>query len=436
MQSTKRICISSLYIGTSHLEKDLVCYCYLYFKITFCFFLLKINCLSERKSKYKDLDMTILLDYNRSTREAITLENGRRVIDSSKLSLLPLVCKNANVNFYLTPNLSGWRKWIQRKQKWNELSSLHHMKLYIFDDNLVISGANLSDTYFTNRQDRYVLIRNSPLLCDYFDQLIKSVSKFSFLLRRDGEFSLHSDWHYDPRRYFHQSMFQKRAQQEIMQLNERFALQNSNITDTDTIVFPLLQMRSIGIKDEEHFTSSLFQSLPPQSLLHMATGYFNLTKAYQTLLLNRSDKDSKISILMASENANGFFNGNGILRYIPLVYTHYVKNFLKRIQANNGIRIWYYNRPDWSFHAKGIWLFSSNFAMTIVGSTNFGYRSVYRDNEAQIVIVTKNKQLVQTFEKEHRHLTANSKLIHDSNDDLPKVPFWVSCFATFFRSYF
>src|SRR5699024_3097945 len=183
--------------------------------------------------------------------------------------LLPLVRDGADVNFYLTIKLSGWRSWIQRTPKWNELSSLHHMKLYIFDDNLIISGANLSDMYFTNRQDRYVLIRDSPQICNYFDQLIKTVSKFSMALQQDGQFRLHSDWKYDPRKYWHQSMFQKCAQEEISKLNEQFSTEKVDLASADTIVFPLLQMKSLGINDEEQFTSSLIQSCPAESRLHL-----------------------------------------------------------------------------------------------------------------------------------------------------------------------
>lgn len=383
------------------------------------------------------MDLTFLFDYNRATRESISTEHGQQVVSSSKSVLLPLVRNGAKVNFYLTSKLSGWRNWIQRKQKWNELCSLHHMKLYLFDDNLVISGANLSDTYFTNRQDRYLLIRDSPQICDYFDQLIKTVSKFSMKLQNDGEFKLHSNWKYDPTKYWHQSMFRKSAQKEIVQLNEQFSSDEVDLEKADTVIFPLLQMKSIGINDEEQFTASLIQSCPNESSLHLATGYFNLTKAYQKTLLTRQNQ-TPTSILMASEEANGFFNGNGILRFIPLVYTHYTKSFFKRSRGHNenDIAIWYYNRPDWSFHAKGIWLFAPKFFMTVVGSTNFGYRSVYRDNEAQIVILSKNKRLECSFYDEHRALIADSRPILDEKEDLPKVPFWVSCFATLFRSYF
>ncbi|KAJ6219932.1 hypothetical protein RDWZM_005744 [Blomia tropicalis] len=418
VKSKKRISISSLYIGTSHLEHDLV------------------NKIYETKIKNSNLDLDILLDYNRATRETITKVDGQLQKESSKSILLPLVQRGANVNFYLTLKLSGWRTWIQKRPKWNELSSLHHMKLYIFDDNLIISGANLSDTYFTNRQDRYVLIRDSSLVCDYFQQLIKEVSNFSLTLNDDGNFNLNREWKYDPRKYSHQKLFRTCAQNKIRALNEKFSnITEANLNEKDTVMFPLLQMKSIGINDEEQFTSNLIENCPEQSVMHMATGYFNLTKTYQMILLNRINK-IPMSILMASEEANGFFEGNGILQYIPLVYTHYVRIFLQRIRKEQNINILYYNRPSWSFHAKGIWLFGSRYFLTVIGSTNFGYRSVYRDNEAQLVILSNDERLREMFRDEHRYLVTDSRAILDKDHDLPKVPFWVSCFATLFRSYF
>ena len=41
----------------------------------------------------------------------------------------------------------------------NELLGVYHIKYYLFDDNVIISGANLADHYFENRRDRYVLIK-------------------------------------------------------------------------------------------------------------------------------------------------------------------------------------------------------------------------------------------------------------------------------------
>jgi phosphatidylserine/phosphatidylglycerophosphate/cardiolipin synthase-like enzyme len=52
-----------------------------------------------------------------------------------------------------------------------ELLGVHHMKLYMFDDTIIIGGANLSDIYFTHRQDRYIVIKNNTALTNWIAQL-------------------------------------------------------------------------------------------------------------------------------------------------------------------------------------------------------------------------------------------------------------------------
>jgi len=47
-----------------------------------------------------------------------------------------------------------------------EVMGVHHQKIYIFDDKVVLGGANLSKNYFLNRKDRYICI-NSAELSDY-----------------------------------------------------------------------------------------------------------------------------------------------------------------------------------------------------------------------------------------------------------------------------
>uniref|UniRef100_A0A1B0BLK9 CDP-diacylglycerol--glycerol-3-phosphate 3-phosphatidyltransferase n=1 Tax=Glossina palpalis gambiensis TaxID=67801 RepID=A0A1B0BLK9_9MUSC len=53
------------------------------------------------------------------------------------------------------------KRWIP--PRWNELLGLQYMKIYLCDDAVLISGANLSNDYFTNRQDRYILIEDKTL---------------------------------------------------------------------------------------------------------------------------------------------------------------------------------------------------------------------------------------------------------------------------------
>ena len=81
-------------------------------------------------------------------------------------------------------------------QRWNEVVGLQHCKVYIFDDSEIISGANLSSDYFTDRwlnlimflfllqsphicgrQDRYVVVENCPGLADYYESYIDCIGE-------------------------------------------------------------------------------------------------------------------------------------------------------------------------------------------------------------------------------------------------------------------
>jgi len=56
-----------------------------------------------------------------------------------------------------------------------------------------VYSANLSELYFTHRQDRYVMLTNCPSLADFFDRLISSVQRYSFHLQPDDSVQLTDD---------------------------------------------------------------------------------------------------------------------------------------------------------------------------------------------------------------------------------------------------
>lgn len=140
-----RISIASLYIGTGVLERRLL-------EIT------KESILNEKSLKFN-----ALLDYQRGTRGEV----------NSKSLLQGFVCDNperCNVSLYQTPRLQGsWSKALP--SRYNELVGLQHIKLYIADDSVILSGANCSNDYFTQRQDRYVEIQD-PDLANFYCELI------------------------------------------------------------------------------------------------------------------------------------------------------------------------------------------------------------------------------------------------------------------------
>ena len=68
-----------------------------------------------------------------------------------------------------------------------------------------------------------------------------------------------------------------------------------------------------------------------------------------------------------------------------------------------------YQREGWTFHAKGLWYtpsmsISSLPCLTMVGSPNFGYRSVSKDLETQVTILTTNRGLQEQMGQEQSKL--------------------------------
>lgn len=170
-EAKKRITLASLYLGTGKLEKAFV------------------DTISENDNFCNgNLKVNVLLDYAR----------GSRYKNNSRTMLLPLLkTKQANcqICLYHTPFLRGLKKKLA-PERFNEIFGLQHMKLYIFDDYLIISGANLSNDYFTNRQDRYFEIKDKRL-ADFYDGLVSKVQNFSFKMDTNNNLAM-KNWNQLP----------------------------------------------------------------------------------------------------------------------------------------------------------------------------------------------------------------------------------------------
>ncbi|XP_014215007.1 CDP-diacylglycerol--glycerol-3-phosphate 3-phosphatidyltransferase, mitochondrial [Copidosoma floridanum] len=417
-----RITIASLYLGTGQMEAELV------------------KGMKEAiESNGGNLQVNILLDYMR----------GSRGQNNSKEMLMPLLRGEfghcCRVFLYHTPRLRGFLKKLI-PNRFNELVGLQHMKLYIFDNTFIISGANLSNDYFSNRQDRYFMIEDCEELCDFYHSLVKKVSEFSFELQADGETRFNDKIDIHP---FKSSVekFSKESSEIIHdffqnQIDRRFDLCKKEPTKADTWVFPLIQMAQLKVRHDSEITLRLFETAPVGATLKLATGYFNLTSEYRNALVNSCR--ANCHVLTAHPRANGFFGARGIAGGIPAAYTKIEKSFFefceKRGQSDR-IKLWEFSRPGWTYHAKGLWYSmpgQQKPSFTLVGSPNFGYRSVERDLETQIAVATRNTELQESLQKECDRLFSRAlpvtKRTFIEKERIP--PAWVRVAVFFFRYYF
>uniref|UniRef100_A0A1B0BYK2 CDP-diacylglycerol--glycerol-3-phosphate 3-phosphatidyltransferase n=1 Tax=Glossina palpalis gambiensis TaxID=67801 RepID=A0A1B0BYK2_9MUSC len=315
-----RIFLASLYLGTGQLESNFV------------------QILKKSLQQQSTLKVNVLLDFTRGTRGEI----------NSKTMFMPLV-------------KDFTKRWIP--PRWNELLGLQHMKTYLFDDAVFISGANLSNDYFTNRQDRYILIEDK-VLADFYAEFISRVQEFSLAVRKDSEVGLHHKWKILPYEGTKEE-FTEKAKQRILDLmrdaykNQQKAL--FNCVKADTCIFPLIEI-------------GLLSNCVAGSRLKLATGYFNLTQEYMDTLTHKCL--AQFSILMAHPTYN---------RNISRLTVWCVVN---KIIASTFSKM---KNPVWTYHAKGLWYYlpcCSLANLTLIGSSNFGERSVNRHLETQICLMS------------------------------------------------
>ncbi|KAI8825642.1 uncharacterized protein EV422DRAFT_563471 [Fimicolochytrium jonesii] len=392
-----------------------------------------------------DLEVTLLLDYFRGTRGS-----------TNSVSLLaPLVeAFRGRVAFrlYHTPALGTLLQKIV-PPRFNEGFGLQHMKIYIFDDDVMLSGANLNTDYFVNRQDRYVIFRDTRQLTDYYADLVDVVGSFSFKVSPDtvGPPQLHPPFARSDGRLDRPAL-KENASRLLRAFCERWhaatAALRKDVLEAvqaetararntlDTLVLPLIQVGPLGIRQEEDTLNKLLAALgsrdpgktaPGTDLstkwtVHLSSGYLNFPKFMVELLANSA---AVFRILTSAPEANGFFGSKGVSRHLPAAYTYLEKKLLQSVtevgRRDTEFLINEWKKPGWTFHGKGLWCTppkESDPVLTVIGSSNFGYRSAYRDVEAQAVLITANKELRGRMKKNLDALWAHSDTV--TRDDLNK----------------
>ncbi|KAF8933261.1 hypothetical protein EDD21DRAFT_381307 [Dissophora ornata] len=411
-KAQKSITLAALYLG--HTENDLV------------------QALSEALQSRPNLKLNLLLDSLRGTRDS-----GKGSSASLLYPLLKAYPDQVKISMYHTPDLSGFLKHVM-PPRFNEGIGLMHMKVYAFDETLIMSGANMSHDYFTDRQDRYIVFHNKDIT-EYYRDLVSAVSSISYSLQdKEGSFKLNmNDGVPDPVKE------SKRFKQHTVKTVRAFLKKWSKIQQSpkddsyDTTLYPLIQMGPFGLHQDERVTLSMLEHVlhadeqEGPAKLFITSGYFNFEKRYSQTIIN--SKTAEVRLIAASPEANGFYNSAGISKYIPPAYTLIEQRFFNKAKAAGSeerIKIEEYARKGWTYHAKGLWVYppkSDLPVMTTIGSPNFGYRSIVRDLEAQLFLVTSNAGLRRDLHEELSSLRQYAHPVTEQTFKAPdrRVPVWV-----------
>nr|GAT47409.1 predicted protein [Mycena chlorophos] len=374
-----RIFISSLYLGST--ESELV---------------VSLQRALERRPH---LRLHMLFDFNRSTRPEPK--------STAKL-LAPLIAQfpeRVHISFFRSPSLRGLMAKLV-PPRFNEGWGTWHAKIYGVDNEVMISGANLNKSYFTDRQDRYIHFSASDQqrLSHYCFDFIRTVSDFSFRLLppaketlpehsvRAEEYNLR--W---PLPETHPHQIHGFAQTALTSLQESYRHLTSEPLDPGKFaLYPLMQAGQFHIRDEEQTLHLLFKHLnsmqTSRALVDLTSGYFGLYEPYQKLVLESSNVDCRI--VAASPRANGFYGSRGVSGRIPEGYTLLEQCFMNAVASanrQNSVQLTEWEREGWTYHAKGIWVSDTDPdalpKLTIFGSTNLNSRSAHIDSELSFLMV-------------------------------------------------
>ncbi|KAK7420209.1 CDP-diacylglycerol--glycerol-3-phosphate 3-phosphatidyltransferase [Neonectria punicea] len=409
----RRIFLSTLYIGKS--EKEL------------------IETLREALRNTPELKLSILTDALRGTREAP---------DPSSASLLaPLVTEfgadRVEIRMYHTPNLTGLRKkYIPTRI--NEGWGLQHMKLYGVDDEIIMSGANLSTDYFTNRQDRYHSF-SSKEITEHFWKVHSGVGSFSFLVEpaQDDAAGFKLAWPQSnsaPSPLEKPDAFIKSSTSTLQALIQPSAKPATGDV-ADTRVYMLGQMSQIMKPDTStelpivtHILKTLAAPAYRDASWTFTAGYFNPAPSLTKLLLGTASSGN--TVITAHPEANGFYQSKGVSGLLPDAYTLLARRFLHRVHhegrdAAITLKEWRHGvvgQPGgWTYHAKGLWVTmpgDAHPAMTIIGSSNYTKRSYSHDLEVGALIVTRDDGLKTRLGDEQRWLQDHATKV--TRDDLAR----------------
>ncbi|ORX85210.1 hypothetical protein BCR32DRAFT_200222 [Anaeromyces robustus] len=427
LQAKHRVVLTALYIGID--QVDLV------------------QTLHKALSENKSLRVTILFDCLRGTR---TSHSG----ESSVTLVAPLVTAypdRVEVALYHTPELTKPLKMLL-PQRFNEIIGLFHAKIVIGDDNLILAGANLSTEYFVNRQDRYVFFGGATSLSDYFYDLALTLTKISYQLAPhhtlipSGPDPTTNPLQFRQTAFHALDTFLTNWYARTQPLRNNNKVKRSKLSkNTDTIVIPMLQMKQLHIEENERLMEIIMRIIDENSdywkNIFITSGYLNFTTEFKNLL---NEAHANVDILCAAPQANSFYKNPGISGYIPAVYTYFERQVHDET-SNKDLKVHEYIRPGWTYHAKGLWASYKNEKtgellpnVTILGSTNFGRRSMKRDVEAQVLLITDNKKLQKEIAKEIDNLLNYTVIVNNETFDKQErqIPLPVKVVTKLFQSMF
>jgi CDP-diacylglycerol--glycerol-3-phosphate 3-phosphatidyltransferase len=345
-----------------------------------------------------------------------------------------------------------------------EVLGVYHCKFCIFDDKALITGANLSDEYFTNRQDRYHYFsttnnndnNNDNVIVNFLKDFTRLLEPQCNQVQSDG-IIINSNGNDDDFKYNLNKLMIKYNRNDENTYNS-----NSNNLNRMTIL-PLIQHSKIGINDESELLPMIinaFTNTSQKLSMFIASPYISFMNVLISSFVKFMNSNSnKLTIIAPSPSSHGFHNAKGIKSIVPKLHMQSQKSIVDIMKANiftgdqrndDNFKLIEFNREQWTFHSKGIWIFNNDNKdngnsngrneqvshMSYIGSSNFGQRSWQRDFEIGFIIISQDNDDCNNLLDECKHLlkyTNNSN--RDGNNNNENSSYLIKLIMKIFRSF-
>ncbi|KAK2197698.1 bifunctional Phospholipase D-Transphosphatidylase/CDP-alcohol phosphatidyltransferase class-II family/Phospholipase D-like domain [Babesia duncani] len=398
----KRIVLSCLYIGTGDLESNLIQ------EITAC------------KSERPNVTLDVLVDKERQCRSN-TLNK-----EKSPLYLFAPMIKhfdNVKISLFFNP-LFGRIMTHFVKSPLSEVFGTMHLKIYISDSTCIITGANLSNEYFVSRYDRYVVIEDT-FFADMMHTIVATMQSASF----DWTANMEAKWNsnlvnpLDDAMLFRNQMFIK-TRTLVEMLHQVIASKQQKPKECRIKIMLQLGFTLPSFDQEERILFDyLYKEAKNGKYVFISTAYLNMTdRLMQVLKKIHNFNHNALQVLTANPRANSFWGCGRLRTLIPLFYssaacklirvlseglTHYVENVYME-----------FYKPNSTFHSKGFWILNQRLDFvpneefesfsnrikgpiyTVVGSSNYGARSYYRDLEITMLLESDSPKVQKHLKEE------------------------------------
>ncbi|WP_372880662.1 CDP-diacylglycerol--serine O-phosphatidyltransferase [Psychromonas sp.] len=372
--------------------------------------------LYQAKKNRPSLDVVVCVDFHRAQRGLIGV--GKSEATNASWYQEVARAKGLGVKILGIP--------VKRK----ELFGVQHLKGFIFDDQVLYSGASINNIYLNNndkyRLDRYWLIKNNELA----DSLVRFL-QVQFL-NSDAVATLNSEVIPD--------FASLKMAHKILSHNLKTAAYSfdGQLQTEQLAVTPLF---GLGARKNNlnKTIRRIFQGTQEELILF--TPYFNLPSAIArdiSALLNRG---VKLTIVVGDKTANDFFIPDDLpfktIGGLPYLYESNLKRFVQKHQQSintEQLNIHLWKDQNNSFHLKG--LYSDNRFIMLTGH-NLNPRAWRLDIENALLIDDPKQEIKGLMDNELLSILKNTQKITHFNEieDITDYPVNVKKLLTRMRRF-